>query len=54
MLLGREVLFPAPESLNSVLIQEGLPQSERLIRLNSIAIHQMQVLDSVSSRKLLK
>ena len=42
------------ESLNSVLIQEGLPQSERLIRLNSIAIHQMQVLDSVSSRKLLK
>ena len=42
------------ESLNSVLIQEGLSQSERLIRLNSIAIHQMQVLDSVSSRKLLK
>ncbi len=29
------------ESLNSVLINEGLPQSERLVKLNQIAISQM-------------
>ena len=42
------------ESLNSVLINEGLPQSERLIKLNQIAISQMTVLENIEGRKILK
>ena len=42
------------ENLNAVLINEGLPQRERLIKLNRIAIQQMSVLQEVESRKLLK
>ena len=42
------------ENLNAVLINEGLPQRERLIRLNQIAIQQMSVLQEVENRKLLK
>lgn len=42
------------ESLNSVLIKEGLPQSERLMKLNQIAISQMTVLESIGENKLLK
>lgn len=42
------------ESLNSVLIKEGLPQPERLQKLNQIAISQMTVLESISENKLLK
>ena len=42
------------ENLNSVLINDGVPQGERLIKLNQIAIHQMQVLKDNESRKLLK
>ena len=43
------------ESLNAVFIQEGIPQRERLIRLNHIAIQQMQVLEDLTGgRKLLK
>ena len=33
------------ENLNSVFINDGLKQSERLIRLNQIAISQMQILN---------
>ena len=33
------------ESLNAVFIQDGIPQRERLIRLNRIAIQQIQVLE---------
>jgi hypothetical protein len=32
------------ENLNALFIQEGLPQGERLARLNAIAIHQMTLL----------
>jgi len=32
------------ENLNALFIKEDLPQSERLVRLNSIAIHQMTLL----------
>ena len=32
------------ENLNAVFIGEGMPQAERLARLNAIAISQMQVL----------
>ena len=42
------------ESLNSVLINEGLPQSERLVKLNQIAISQMTVLENVGQNKLLE
>ncbi len=42
------------ESLNAVFIEQGLPQSERLIKLNQIAIHQMRVLETDNdNRKLL-
>lgn len=42
------------ESLNAVFIDEGLLQSERLIKLNQIAIQQMRVLEEVVYRGLLK
>ena len=42
------------ENLNAVFIDQGMPQSERLIKLNMIAIQQMRVLESASERKLLK
>lgn len=42
------------ENINAVLIDEGVPQSERLVRLNKIAIHQMQVLENDENRELLK
>lgn len=40
------------ENLNAVFIQEGLPQGERLMKLNAVAIHQMQVLMDVTGRTL--
>lgn len=40
------------ENLNAVFINEGLPQHERLVRLNRIAIQQMQVLEDVNKRYL--
>ena len=42
------------ENLNAVFIQEKIPQSERLKKLNRIAIQQMKVLVEVENRKLLK
>ena len=43
------------ENLNALFIEQGIPQSERLIKLNQIAIHQMSVLESGDTdRKLLK
>ncbi len=43
------------ENLNAVFIEQGISQSERLIKLNQIAIHQMNVLESGDSdKKLLK
>jgi hypothetical protein len=42
------------ENINAVLINEGLPQRERLIKLNQIAIQQMSVLQEVENRKLLR
>ncbi|MCQ2605630.1 MAG: KilA-N domain-containing protein [Bacteroidales bacterium] len=35
------------ENLNSIFINEGLPQSERLIKLNHIAIQQMEILQNI-------
>ncbi len=42
------------ENLNAVFINEDMPQKERLIKLNKIAIQQMSVLQDVENRKLLK
>lgn len=42
------------ENLNAVFINDNLPQRERLIKLNQIAIQQMSVLEDVGSRKMLK
>ena len=42
------------ENLNAVFINEKIPQKERLIKLNQIAIQQMVILQDVESRKLLK
>ena len=42
------------ENINAVLINEGIPQGERLVRLNKIAIQQMQVLEQDENRNLLK
>jgi len=37
------------ENINAVLIHEGVAQSERLERLNKIAIHQMKIFENVST-----
>lgn len=42
------------ENLNSVFIQEKLPQNERLKKLNLIAIQQMRVLVDAENRRFLK
>ena len=42
------------ENINAVLINDGMPQGERLVKLNQIAIQQMQVLEGNSNRELLK
>ena len=43
------------ENLNAVFIEQGMPQSEGLVKLNQIAIHQMSILESgENDRKLLK
>ena len=42
------------ENINAVLINAGVPQGERLVKLNQIAIQQMQVLEGNEGRNLLK
>lgn len=42
------------ENLNAVFIEQGLPQSDRLVKLNQIAIHQMKILSVDKDRTLLK
>ena len=42
------------ESINAILINDEVSQGERLIKLNQIAIQQMQVLEDSQGRKLLK
>ncbi len=42
------------ENLNAVFINKGMPQCDRLIELNKIAIQQMKVLEGVEERKLIK
>ncbi len=42
------------ENLNAVFINDGMSQSDRLIKLNQIAIQQMRILEDTSGRHLLK
>ena len=44
------------DNLKAVFIEQGMPQSKRLVKLNQIAIQQMSILESGNnySRKLLK
>jgi len=42
------------ENINAVLINDGVPQNERLVKLNQIAIQQMRVLNGNEGRSLLK
>lgn len=42
------------ESINALLINEKMPQMERLLKLNNIAIQQMKVLSEIETRKYLK
>ena len=42
------------ENLNAVFINEKMPQHERLVKLNQIAIQQMKVLEDANNRRLLK
>ncbi|MHC1705915.1 MAG: KilA-N domain-containing protein [Bacteroidales bacterium] len=42
------------ENLNAVFINENMSQSERLVKLNQIAIQQIRVLKEVENRKLIK
>lgn len=40
------------ENINAVLIEDGLSQSERLVKLNKIAIHQMSILEEQNVKVL--
>ncbi len=42
------------ENLNAIFIEQGIPQRERLIKLNKIAIRQMEILENDGNRELLK
>ena len=42
------------ENINAVLINDGVPQGERLVKLNQIAIKQMRVLEESNNKGLLK
>jgi hypothetical protein len=52
--LEQLVVLTNLESLNSVLIRQGLPQPERLLKLNEIAITQMRTLLTDHNVKRLK
>ena len=42
------------ENINAVMINDGIPQPQRLKKLNEIAIQQMRILSEVDGRKYLK
>ena len=52
--LEQLVVLSNLESINAVLIRQGLSQSERLIQLNQIAITQMTSLVNNANLKKLK
>ena len=42
------------ENINAVMINDGIPQPQRLKKLNKVAIQQMRILSEVEGRKYLK
>ncbi len=52
--INQLICFSNMENINAVMINDGVPQPQRLKRLNEIAIHQMRVLSQVDNRNLLK
>ena len=42
------------ENINALLINERIPQTDRLIKLNQIAIQQMRILNEIENKKYLK
>ena len=42
------------ENLNAIFIEQGIPQNERLKKLNQIAIQQMKILNDDNNRNVLK
>ncbi len=41
------------ENLNALFIEQGIPQNERLIKLNQIAIQQMNILENNNGQQSL-
>jgi len=52
--LEQLVVLSNMESINALIIQQGLSQSERLINLNKVAISQMKSLLANNTMKKLK
>ena len=52
--IGLDLKWSNLTTLNAVFINKGMPQRERLIELNKIAIQQMKVLEGVEERRMLK
>ena len=52
--LAQLVVLSNMESINALLIQQNLPQNERLIQLNKVAIAQMKSLSESNTMKKLK
>jgi hypothetical protein len=52
--LEQLVVLTNLESLNAVLIQQGLPANERLLQLNKTAIQQLKILLQNNTIKKLK
>lgn len=42
------------ENINAVFINDGINQSERLVKLKKIAIQQMMILEEQTSGKLIR
>jgi hypothetical protein len=52
--LEQLVVLTNLESLNAVLIEQGIPASDRLLQLNKIAIQQLKTLLNNTALKKLK
>lgn len=55
-LINELICLSNMENLNAVFIEQSMTQRERLVKLNQIAIHQMNILGNgdKDNRKLLK
>ena len=52
--IGLDLKWSNLTTLNAVFINKGMPQRDRLIELNKIAIQQMKVQEGVEERRMLK